>query len=112
MPRLRVSGQVVRSDSTYLNVIKEFSTFGDYENWSDKIVSVPGNTTVAVDLDDMSEVIFLMIISASSIDVTLNGSNQNLQVDNLLMLNESSVTSISLVNATGAEIDVRLIMAG
>jgi hypothetical protein len=60
----------------------------------------------------MSEVIFLMIISASSIDVTLNGSNQNLQVDNLLMLNESSVTSISLVNATGAEIDVRLIMAG
>lgn len=110
--RLRIKGDIIRSDTNELAVLKEFHTFGDYDEFVDKTVVAAANATTVVDMDDIGTASFVALFVESTLGVKLNGSNVNINVTNFLVLADSEVTSLSLISTTGAATKVRVIMAG
>lgn len=110
--RLRVKGEIIRSDMNELAVLKEFTTFGDYDEFVDKTVVAAANTTTVVDMDDIGTASFVALFVEAALDVKLNGSSVNLNVTNFLMLADSVITSLSLISTNSAAIKARVIMAG
>jgi hypothetical protein len=110
--RLRLNGEIIRSDTNELSVLKNFHTFGDYSEYVDKIVVAAANTTTVVDMDDIGTASFVALFVESTLSVRLNGSNVNLPVSNFIVLADSEITSLSLVSTFSAPTKARVIMAG
>lgn len=112
MPRFRHQGQIIRSDTEELTIAKEISTFGDYTKQMDKHVTATASSTTTVDMTDIGTASFFALFTAASITVTLNGANTGFTLTDSMVISDSSITSVSLVNASGVDVKTRLIMAG
>jgi len=111
MPKIRIRGDIIRSDTVELSIMKEFRAFGDYSKKVDKTVTAAANDTTTVDMDDIGTAAFVAVFTESPLELTINGSNTDLSLTNFLLMADTEVTSLDLVNNTALSVEVRVIMA-
>jgi hypothetical protein len=116
MPRLRLQGHLYQSDEDDLHLIHEYDLWSDFEQCQDYDITIPPITTREIDLSvfEVGIISYITLFVDGRIDLNITGEDEGtFQVLDSLMLNKTSLTSISLTNPSTLDaVRVKLTLGG